>query len=268
MRSAAVIAAAAAAWTLSGGDLPAAPHLVVDRSRLQALPAALGAAALGFTTALGLSGDPIIAAAIAVLAAAIPPGLAESRRRSRLQKTADRWPDFLGIMQGHLAGGATVPEAIIAAGRRTGDEFAALSNHLAEAIAIGSPLADALTEARRTWDDPIADRVLMTLAAASITGGRTVAATLASLASSVADELRLRHAHDASLTQQRLTAAVALAAPWVLLVLTTSTNPQAAAALARPTGRLIVAGGLAATSLGYFLARRTARMSAPPRVFR
>ena len=108
----------------------------------------------------------------------------------------------------------------------------------------------------------------MTLAAASATGGRTVAGTLAALAETVADELRLRQTHEAALTQQRLTASVALIAPWLLLMLTTATNPQATEALTRPTGRLIVLGGLIATTAGHALARRTARLSASPRVFR
>ena len=42
---------------------------------------------------------------------------------------------------------------------------------------------------------------------------------LAALGVSVADELRLRKAHRAALTEQRLTAAVALIAPWALLAL-------------------------------------------------
>ncbi len=268
MRSIAVVAAACAAWTLAGGVLPPAPHVTIDRGRMHELPVALAAGVIGFAASFGLSGDPVIGLAVGFLAAAIPPVVVGSRRRARAQRTADRWPDFLGIMQGHLAGGATVPEATIAAGRQVSSEFAVLSNQLAEAMAVGQPFAEALNEARRTWEDPLADRVLMTLAAAAATGGRNVASTLGALAASVSDELRLRHTHEASLTQQRLTASVALFAPWVLLILTTSTNPQAAAALARPTGRLIVLGGLAATSLGYVLARRTARLSEPPRVFR
>jgi Flp pilus assembly protein TadB len=95
-----------------------------------------------------------------------------------------------------------------------------------------------------------------------------VATILASLAASVADELRLRRSHHAALTQQRLTAGVALVAPWVLLMLTTSTNPQSAAALSTPTGRLVVVAGLSATVTGFALARRSARLSRPPRIFR
>ncbi len=125
-----------------------------------------------------------------------------------------------------------------------------------------------MATARQTWSDPLADRVLTTLEVAQSAGGSQVSVLLAALASSLGDELRLRRAHDAALTEQRLTAGIALLAPWVILLLSNATNPAAAEAFATPTGNLIVAGGLAATVVGYLLARRTARFSRPPRMFR
>jgi tight adherence protein B len=120
---------------------------------------------------------------------------------------------------------------------------------------------------RADWADPLADRVLTTLAAAAGIGGERVGTVLSGLAGSVADELRLRRAHQAALTEQRLTAGVALAAPWGLLLLTTATNPQATAAYATRTGTLVVLTGLVATSAGFWLSRRAARLSHMPRVF-
>jgi tight adherence protein B len=227
-----------------------------------------GAAAAAFVLVVGLGGDPAVAGAVAVLAAAGQPAILAGRRRAASERTADRWPDFLSALRGDLAGGSPVPEAAIAAGRRIGGRFTDLADQLAEAQATGRSFADAAASAQDRWADPLADRVLTTLAAAATTGGHRVSDVLASLTASVADELRLRRSHHAALTQQRLTAAVALIAPWALLVLTTATNPQAAAALSAPTGRLIVVGGLAATGLGYALARRAARLARPPRVFR
>jgi tight adherence protein B len=89
---------------------------------------------------------------------------------------------------------------------------------------------------------------------------------ISSLGGSIADELRLRRAHTAALTEQRMTAAVALTAPWALLALTVSTNPQAAAAYRTATGSVIIAIGFALTTLGFLTARRSARLSQSPRV--
>ena len=115
-------------------------------------------------------------------------------------------------------------------------------------------------------DDPTSDRVLTTLVFAQQSGGHRVGAVISSLGGSIADELRFRRAHTAALTEQRMTAAVALAAPWALLALTISTNPQAAAAYRTATGSAIIAVGFALTVLGFLGARRSARLSRAPRV--
>jgi Flp pilus assembly protein TadB len=210
----------------------------------------------------------VIAAATGAIVAVAVASIDGVRRRAADERTADRWPDFLAAVRADLAAGMPLAAATVNAGRRVGGRFATLAEELAEHHAAGGSFAVSLREARDRWRDPLADRIFTTLAAAAVTGGHRVAEILAALSESVADELRLRRAHHAATTQQRLTAAVALAAPWILLVLTTATNPQAADALTTPIGRLIVIGGFAATGLGYVLARRAARLSRPPRVFR
>ena len=266
MRPLAAAAAAAAAWIVAGGALPAlARRPVAIRPAYLAGVAAAGL--IGFVVGLGLSGTPTVAAAVAVLAAGIPPAVSASRRRKHAESTARQWPDFLAALQRELAAGSSVSEAAISAGRRLGGEMAGLADRIATGLASGSTFPETAVQLRRALADPVADRVLTTLAAAAVTGGEHVSVILGALAASVSDELRLRRAHDAALTQQRLTSAVALIAPWGLLVLTTATNPQAAAALSAGAGPLIVGAGLVATGLGYLLARRAARLSRPPRLF-
>ena len=66
---------------------------------------------------------------------------------------------------------------------------------------------------------------------------------------------------------QRLTALVALVAPWALLMLTALTNPQANAAYGTITGQWIVVAGGTATGVGFALAGRASRLAGMPRVF-
>ncbi len=77
----------------------------------------------------------------------------------------------------------------------------------------------------------------------------------------------MRRAHRAAVSQQRLTAAVALVAPWAILALSLLTNPAASRAYRQPFGRVIILAGAIATVLGHTLARRIASLSTPPRVF-
>jgi tight adherence protein B len=268
VRGLAVLVAAGAAWTLAGGALPRLPVLPRPHLPARAWWAALGIGLVVALLALGLTAVPSVAWSSGVLAAAAPLLAARLRVVRRRRELREQWPDFLAILRGQLAGGGSLPEAFAAAGLKSGGRLAEAAQSVAESGVRGIAFASALGELRLRFADPVADRVLLTIGVAHRTGGHRVATVLSTLSASVSDELRLRKAHDAALTQQRLTAAVALVAPWVLLILTVVTNPTAAQAYRTGTGSLIVLGGLGATLAGYGLAIRTARLSESPRVFR
>jgi tight adherence protein B len=170
-------------------------------------------------------------------------------------------------MRARLAGGSTLVEAFLDGIREAPPELASMSPRFEETVRYGHGFAAALDDVRADLADPIADRITMTLAVANAAGGRKVGEVLAALSASVADELRLRRAHHAAMTEQRMTAAVALVAPWALLGLTLATNPQATSAYRSATGTLVVGIGLVGTGLGYVLAARSARLAEAPRVF-
>jgi tight adherence protein B len=263
VRGISVLMAAAAAWCFVG--LPTPP---VPAPRLRPRTAALGLVSGigGAGLALGIAGNGAVAGAVGTLTAVLPPVVERERLRAAAERDAARWPDFLAALRGRLATGESLPEATIEASGRAGGRISGLSSRIADSAPTAG-YSGALSEARSIWSDPLADRVLTTLGVAHQVGGHRVAEVLSTLGASVSDELRLRRAHHAALTQQRLTAAVALVAPWVLLLLTTATNPQAVAAYSTPTGTLVICGGLVATTAGFWLARRSARLSRQPRVF-
>lgn len=270
MRGVAVLLAVAAGWLLAGAPVPPLPakRLRLPRIDGRALVLAAAAGAGVGALALGVTETPAIAGSLALLGTAAPLGAAATRRRRAKAALADRWPDMLAVLRSQLASGAALPEAFVAAAHRTGGAFGDAGERVERALAIGGEaFPAALEELRAELADPVSDRVLTTIAEAHRAGGHRVAAILGALGASVADELRLRKAHDAALTQQRLTAMVALVAPWVLLVLTVTTNPQAAEVYRTPNGVAVVGGGLAATLGGYVIARRVARLSRPPRLF-
>lgn len=269
MRGAGALAAGLAVWVLWSGWLPRL-RLVrlgwrVDRRTLIMAPF-FGSVA-GYLT-LGFTNVGAVAVAVAVLAAAVPFLLSQQRRQRKREQAVSQFPDFLVRLRGHLSGGESVPEAFVAAASSMGGRFAAAATVAKRRMLQGQTMEEILGALATEWEEPVADRVFSVLATSHHTGGRQVGAVLSGLSSSVADELRLRAAHDAALTQQRLTALVALVAPWVLLVISVSTNPSAAAAYRSTTGSLVIGIGMVGTLLGYTLARRTARLSRAPRVLR
>jgi tight adherence protein B len=267
MRGVAVLLAAAGAATLGGFPMPRPRRFTFPRLRPAMAAAALAAGMGAGLAAVSLGANAAAGGALALMGAAAPLLTAASRARRAAEQGAGRWPDFLAALRGRLSAGESLPDATAAAAAAAGDRLGGLALRLEEGRAAGRPFSATLAEVRADWADPLADRVLTTLAAAAGIGGERVGTVLSGLAGSVADELRLRRAHQAALTEQRLTAGVALGAPWALLLLTTATNPQSAAAYSTATGTWVVLAGLAATSAGFWLSRRAARLSHMPRVF-
>ncbi len=214
---------------------------------------------------MSLVAGPAPAVVAALAAIRLPGSIEEARLRRLRHRRSEAWPDLLSSLRSRLAAGDDISTALVASAD-------GLLTPIAEAVdrgrRQGRSLMESLQPLRDEWKDPIADRVVVTLAAASRAGGTRVSDVVATLGDSVADELRLRRAHDAETTQQRLTSIVALAAPWILLAFSIATNPQAAEAFDTPSGSAVIVGGGLATALGHALARRTVRLSAPVRVFR
>lgn len=266
MRGVAALAAAAAVWVLVVGDLPALawrPPTI----RLRVVAGALAAGITGAGVAFGVLGTAAPAAAIGVLCSAVPARLEQSRIQKARRDRTDRWPDLLAHVRSSVAAGATLPDAFVDGSARIGGDFSRYGDRVRREIMYGAGFDSALTALRSDLEDPVADRILATLMIAQRTGGHRVGDVLTALGVSVSDDIRLRHAHDAALTEQRWTATVALIAPWVLLSLSIATNPQAADAFDTTEGVVVVGGGLLATGLGWLLAMRASMLSAAPRLF-
>lgn len=267
MRGLAALVAGAAAWVIVTGHVPRFRLPSVRMPPAWVIPASLGAGIVAAVLALGILEVPVAAAAIGMLAATIPIAAAAAQRRKRREALADAWPDFLAFLRGRVISGATLTEAFLDAAQRSAEPLRGTTADVEAAVMYGDGFVTALERLRSRLEDPTSDRVLATIETAHRSGGHRVGDILAALGVSVADELRLRKAHQAAMTEQRLTAAVALVAPWALLALTISTNPQAAAVYRTSTGAALIAGGLFVTGVGYVAARRTAQLSSSPRVF-
>jgi tight adherence protein B len=266
MRGLTILAAAGAVWVLVVGvDLPS--RLKWPRMRVRIVALSVLAGLVGTVVVFGVLGTPIPALAIGILCSALPVRVEQSRSERDLSERTDRWPDLIAHMRSSVASGATLPDAFIDGCARIGGDFSRYADAARHEITYGSGFEPLLGQLRAELEDPIADRVLATFAIAQRTGGHRVGDVLAALGVSAADEIRLRKAHDAALTEQRWTATVALIAPWALLAVSIATNPQASEAFNTAEGTVVVAGGLIATGLGWILARRASRLSKAPRLF-
>ncbi len=266
MRGIAALLAGLAVWTLI-----ARPDLRLRSPRLSITPRALAAAGLlgllTFLPILGILQVPAAAISIALLVALVPLARAQTAPHVRAHETAQEWPDVLALLRGRLASGDPLPDAFVSALQASDGRLARFAPRVEREAFFGEGFAAALQTLRIDLADPTADHILLSLTTAQRVGGQRVGAMVAALGISVADDLRVRAAHSAALTEQRMTALVALVAPWGLLALTISTNPAAASAYRTGAGARIVAIGLAVTLVGYAIGRKVAELSRPPRLF-
>lgn len=267
MRGVAVLCAVGSVWVLSGNPIP---DRLVRFPKIDWIAVGLSLmAAIGvFVMSVGLLGTPVPALALGVLGATIPIQIRSARARKKTAASAHAWPDVLAHIRSSVSGGMTLPDAYITAAARVGGAFEETLVEVKRQVTFGEGFAAAMRHVRNHASDPTADRVTMTLIVANDSGGHRVGEVLSALSASVAGESRLRQAHEAAMTEQRVTAGVALAAPWVILALSIATNPQAALAFSTAEGAVVIAVGLALTVSGWILAARIASLSGTPRMFR
>lgn len=267
VRGAAAILAAAAAWIIVTGRIPTFKVPVFNTPSVPVLAISAVAGVAGGSVAYGLLAAPVAAATVGLFVAVAPVAMEQSRRRKRREAVAAAWPDVLARVRSRVTAGSTLTEALLDGLTAAPPPLCSATERIDDAVRFGPGFEQALDDLRNDLADPIADRILVTVSVAHRSGGRRVGEVLSALSISVADELRLRRAHEAAMTEQRMTAAVALIAPWALLVLAIATNPQAAVAYRSPSGAVVITIGLIGTGAGYLLARRSARLAQTPRVF-
>lgn len=266
MRGLAVMAAALAGWVIGGGALPRIKPLPAPSLRSMGTAAAVWP--VGFLLAVGLTGSAAIAVATGMLGAGAVLAAAAAKAHRHHARSEARWPDLLAVIRGRLGGGMSLPESLTEALLAAEGRFEEAGRDLDRRLRAGAPFEDAVRRLPEVLGPGVADQVAVSLSLAHRTGGARVGELVGALGRGVADELRLRDAHDAATTQQRLTAAVALVAPWLLLMLTVATNPSARAAYGTASGVTVIAVGFVATAVGYLVSQRIRRLADRPRVFR
>ena len=113
--------------------------------------------------------------------------------------------------------------------------------------------------------DPIADRIVQTVALAHRVGGRELGRVLRTLSAFVREDVAARREIEARQSWTVVAARVAAAAPWLVLVLVAS-RPQGARAFDSPTGIAVLLVGGAVTVVGYRLMVRIGRLPEEPRI--
>lgn len=233
------------------------PALVVAGSVLGGLVSGVLAAAV--------TGLPMAAVIAALVAGAAPVAVLRRRARHCLVQVRASWPEAVDAMVAGIRAGLSLPDAMGAVALSGPPPLRPLfAAAAAERRATGSFDA-ALTVMQRRADDAVADRVVVALRMAGELGGSSVGEVLRALSTMLREDARIRAEIRGRQSWTVSAARMAVAAPWLTLLLL-STRPEAVAAFATPQGAVVLALAAALTIAAYLLMTRLARLPELPRL--
>ncbi len=219
----------------------------------------IGAALVGGVLAGAASGVPMVAA-LAIIVAGVTPTLVV-RHRARLSRLQMRgsWPDAVDSLVSAVRAGMSLPEAVTSLATSGPDRLRPLFAGTAAEYRASGSFDSALDILRDRAADPAADRVVAALRLARDWGGTQVGEVLRTLGTMMREDARLRAEIRGRQSWTVSAARMAVAAPWLTLVLL-SLRPDTMAAYATPAGALVLAGAALTSLLAYVLMMRIGRL--------
>ena len=236
-------------------------------SARQLASVSLGLGAVAFVLVLGTSQVPIIAALFGVFAALLPVLLVRRRRAQRAVELREVWPEAVDNLASGVRAGLSLPEALAQLGARGPEQLRSPFRRFAEDYRASGRFGPSLDALKANLADPVGDRVVEALRMAREVGGTDLGRLLRTLSGFLREDARTRSELE---TRQGWTvnaARLALAAPWVLLLLL-STQPDAVEAYNTALGTVVLLVGGGVSFAAYRAMLRIARLPTERRVLR
>lgn len=220
-----------------------------------AVASALAAAGL----ALVVTTIPAVALLAAGVGATVPRMLHRRRLRAGLRDRAAAWPGLLDDITSAVRAGLDLPEALSHAGVRAPGELRAAFAHFDEQYRRSGDFVSAANALQARADDPVCTQLMRSLVIARRVGGHDLTQVLRSLGMFVRADLQVRGELLARQSWTVNAARMAVAAPWVVLVLLSS-RPATIAAYRTGTGAAVLLGVAGLSVVAYASMLRIARL--------
>jgi tight adherence protein B len=233
----------------------------------QLLAASITLGLVVFVLVLGTSRVPIIALAFGCFAGLVPFTLVRRRRTQRGVELRELWPEAVDNLASGVRAGLSLPEALTALGVRGPEQLRSPFRRFGEDYRATGRFNESLDRLKVALSDPVGDRVIEALRMAREVGGTDLGRLLRTLSQFLREDARTRAELE---TRQGWTvnaARLALAAPWLILLML-STKPQAVAAYNQPAGAVVLLGGAAVSFVAYRIMIRIARLPTERRVLK
>lgn len=207
-----------------------------------------------------VTGAQAIALCFGLFSAYLPFALLQMRARRRAAVMRDLWPDVVDHLRSAIRAGLSLPEALVQLGSKGPVELREEFKTFAADYRATGHFEGALQKLKTTLADPVADRIIEALRLTRDVGGSDLGKLLGTLSEFLRDHARTRSELEARQSWTVNAARLAVAAPWIVLMLM-ATRPEAIAAYNSAAGWAVLGGGLA---LSVFCYRIMLRIGALP----
>ena len=212
-----------------------------------------------------LTGAPAIAVCFGLFSAYLPFALLQMRARRRAAVMRDLWPDVVDHLRSAIRAGLSLPEALVQLGSKGPVELREEFKIFAADYRATGHFEGALQKLKTTLADPVADRIIEALRLTRDVGGSDLGKLLGTLSEFLRDHARTRSELEARQSWTVNAARLAVAAPWIVLMLM-ATRPEAIAAYNSAAGWAVRGGGLARSVFCYRIMLRIGALPEEQRV--
>ncbi len=220
-----------------------------------------------FIVILGITRTVPIAFVLAVGGAYLPWAVVAGRVRRRRRAFAQVWPEAVDDLASAVRAGMSLPDAVAALAVRGPEALRPAFDAFALDYQVSGRFGDCLDRLKERLADPVGDRVVEGLRIAREVGGGELGRLLRNLSGYLRDDLRTRSELEARQSWAVNGARVAVAAPWVVL-LVMSTQPTVIERYQSAAGAVVLALGAGVCVIAYRLMARLGRLPTEQRILR
>ncbi|MDZ5623328.1 type II secretion system F family protein [Nocardioides sp. HM23] len=206
-----------------------------------------------------------LAVVVGGLAAYLPIAVVVGRVRRRRREFAEVWPEAVDDLTSAVRAGMSLPDAVAALAVRGPEPLRPAFEAFALDYQVSGRFGDCLDRLKDRLADPVGDRVIEGLRIAREVGGGELGRLLRNLSSYLRDDLRTRSELEARQSWTINGARLAVAAPWVVLLLM-AFQTEVITRYRSATGALVLVAGAAACVFAYRLMMRIGRLPTERRV--
>lgn len=206
-----------------------------------------------------------VALCFAVFGGILPWGILRWQLIRRRKRLTEVWPDVVDHLRSATRSGLSMAEGLLELGRSGPEPIRGAFAEFGSDWRASVPMDTALERLKLRLADPIGDRIVLVLRMTRELGGTDLGRLLETLSRVLRENARTRNELEARQSWTITGAKLAVAAPWIVVLLL-SMRPEAAEAYRSGTGMLVLGAGLAASAICYQLMLRIGTLPAEERV--